>query len=80
MPENSEINQPQRDVTQDPSSVYCLHLSDHTGMKLVSTIFNGTSFNEWKRAMLLGLTAKNKKVFIDGSLATPTVGSSIYQA
>lgn len=49
-------------------------------MKLVSTVFNGTSFNEWKWAMLTGLTSKNKKSFINGTLAKPVVDSSTYQA
>lgn len=77
MPKVPEI---QRETTQDPSSVYYIHPSGYTRMKLVSTVFNGTNFNEWKGAMLLGLTTKNKKVFIDGALAKPAVDSPTYQA
>lgn len=59
------------ELTQDPSSVYFLHPSDNTGMKLVTTSFNGTRYGNWKRSMVIGLTAKNKMSFVDGTLAKP---------
>ncbi|XP_061342440.1 uncharacterized protein LOC133288645 [Gastrolobium bilobum] len=55
----------------DSSSSYYLHNSDHPGLLLVSTPLSGSNFNSWHRAILLALTAKNKLVFIDGTLLRP---------
>lgn len=59
------------ELTQDPTSVYYLHPSDHTRMKLVSVMFNGAGFANWKRFMIICLTAKNKMSFVDGTLSKP---------
>lgn len=68
------------DLTQDPSSVYYLHPSDHAGSKLVSTPFDGTGYSDWKRSMLISLTAKNKMSFVDGTLPQPSISSSTHKA
>lgn len=59
------------ELNQDPSSIYYLHPSDHTGMKLVYFIFTGSNFANWKRSMSIGLIAKNKMSFVDGTLTKP---------
>ena len=61
---------------QDPSSVYNLHSSDPASIKLVSVVFDGTCFSDWKRSMVISLDAKNKISFVDGSLPQPLDGSS----
>lgn len=63
------------DPTQNPSCVYYLHPSDSAGTKLVSSVFDGTSFSDWKRSMIISLDAKNKLSFVDGSLPQPEEGS-----
>jgi LTR polyprotein gag-polypeptide-like protein len=63
------------DPTQDPSSPYYLHPSESASTRLVSTVFDGTSFSDWKRSMVIGLNAKNKMCFVDGSLPMSTAGS-----
>lgn len=68
------------ELTQDPTSVYYLHPSDHTGMKLVSAMFNGTGFANWKRSMVIGLTAKNKMSFVDGTLTKPEITHADYKS
>ena len=68
--------QPIADPTQYPSSHYYLHPSDHASAKLVSIPFRGTSYAEWKRSMILGLTAKNKMCFVNGSLEKSSSDSS----
>lgn len=68
------------ELNQDPSSVYYLHPSDHTGMKLVSAVFNGTNFANWKRSMTIGLTAKNKMSFVDGTLNKPESNVESFKA
>lgn len=60
------------DSTQNPGSVYYLHPFDHSSLKLVSVPFDGTGFSTWKRSMIIGLSSKNKKSFIDGTLLKPS--------
>lgn len=56
---------------QDPTSVYFIHPSDSNTNQLVSVKFNETGFNNWKRSMMLSLSAKNKIEFVDGSITKP---------
>lgn len=37
-------------------------------MKLVSLKFDGTSYADWKRSLLISLTSNNKIVFVDGTI------------
>lgn len=41
--------------------------------QLVSIKFNGIGYANWKRIMLLSLSAKNKLAFIDGYAIKPAV-------
>lgn len=59
------------DQTKNPGSIYYLHPSDSESTKLVSIVFDGTCYNDWKRSMIIGLDAKNKMFFGDGSLPKP---------
>ncbi|CAO2827721.1 unnamed protein product [Amaranthus hypochondriacus] len=63
------------DPTQDPDSVYFLHPSDSASNKLVSIVFDGSCYSDWKRSMTISLDAKNKLSFVDGSLPQPADGS-----
>ena len=36
---------------EDLAKAYFLHPSDHPGLLLVSTVFDGNGFGSWKRAM-----------------------------
>ena len=64
------------DPTQNPGSVYFLHPSDSASIKLVSTVFDGSSYSDWKRSTTISLDAKNKLYFVDGSLPKPVDSSS----
>lgn len=68
------------DSTQNPSSIYYLHPSDHAGSKLVSIPFDGTGYSDWKRSMLISLTAKSKMSFVDGTLPEPSSSSPDHKA
>lgn len=68
------------DLTQNPSSSYYLHPSDHDGSKLVSTPFDDTGYSDWLRSMIISLTAKNKMPFVDGTLPQPSSDSSDFKA
>ncbi|XP_074346325.1 uncharacterized protein LOC141685098 [Apium graveolens] len=59
----------------DPSSVYYIHSSDASSIQLVSVKFDGNGFNNWKRSMLLVLSAKNKIGFVDGTIEAPNKAS-----
>lgn len=72
-----------RNVTQnsqDPTSVYYIHPSDANTTRLVSIKFNGNGFSNWKRSMLLSLSAKNKIGFVDGSVVKPGSGATDFKA
>ncbi|CAO2815585.1 unnamed protein product [Amaranthus hypochondriacus] len=60
------------DPTQNPASVYYLHPSDHASTKLVSNVFDGSGYGDWKRSVIIGLTSKNKMSFVDNTLPKPS--------
>ncbi|XP_074356427.1 uncharacterized protein LOC141696140 [Apium graveolens] len=73
----NQVNQ----INQDPSSIYYIHPSDSCTNQLVSVKFNGEGFNNWKRSMMLTLSAKNKLGFVNGTISIPEdVSSDEYKA
>lgn len=58
-------------ANQDTSSVFYIHPSDANTTQLVSVKFNGTGYSNWKRSMMLSLSAENKIGFIDGTIMKP---------
>lgn len=58
--------------TNDPSSPYYIHHSDHPGLVLVSKPLTGENYGTWSRSMSIALSAKNKTGFIDGSIQKPS--------
>lgn len=67
-------------TNQDPSSIYYIHPSDSSTNQLVSVKFNGEGFNNWKRSMMLTLSAKNKLGFVNGTISPPDSTSPEYTA
>lgn len=63
------------DSSQNPTSPYYIHPSDNPGMK-----FDGHSYNDWKRSMMISLSAKNKMGFVDGTIEKPTATDGNYKA
>lgn len=59
------------DPTTNQSSDYFLHTTD-SGQKIITKVFNGVGFNDWKRAMDIALSGKNKLGFEDGSVKRST--------
>ncbi|XP_074352808.1 uncharacterized protein LOC141691959 [Apium graveolens] len=80
MVENNENQIPVIDQSQNPTSPYYLHPSDNLGMKLVNIKFDGTGYGDWKRSMLISLSAKNKTGFVDGTIAKPLIADPNYNA
>ena len=70
------------DATQNPCSVFYLHPSDNTFIKLVShpLPYGGNVYSDWKRNIIIGLTSKHKMAFVDGCLTKPALNSSNYKA
>jgi hypothetical protein len=48
-----------------------LHNSDHTGIVVVSKSPDEHSYGQWSCAMYIGLSAKNKIGFINGTIMKP---------
>lgn len=59
-----------------------LHLqsSDSPGMKLINDVFDGTGFSNWKRSVLIALSARNKVCFVDGSFPKPDLTASTFKS
>ena len=51
--------------------MYFLHPTDF-GQKMITKVFNGMGFKDWKRAMVIALSGKNKLGFADGSVKRST--------
>ncbi|XP_043692980.1 uncharacterized protein LOC122643423 [Telopea speciosissima] len=54
------------------SSPYYLHPSAQPGAALITPTLNGDNYPTWHRSMLMALEAKNKIVFVNGTLTKPT--------
>ncbi|XP_070679241.1 uncharacterized protein [Malus domestica] len=67
MTDPTQITKPDEEFS-DP---YTIHHSDHTGLILVSKTLDGNNYGQWSRAMCMGLSAKNKIGFIDGTIKAP---------
>ena len=61
---------------QDPTSIFYIHPSDTNVNQVVTVKFNGTSYNDWKRSMMIMLSTKNKLRFIDDKFDIPVSGSA----
>ncbi|XP_074293703.1 uncharacterized protein LOC141620837 [Silene latifolia] len=62
--------------TIDVNDPHYIHLSDAPGGKFVANVFEGTGYGEWRRSMLIALSAKNKLGFIDGSIPKPAANAA----
>ena len=67
------------DPTSKQSSVYFLHPTD-SGQKIITKIFNGVGFKDWKRAMEIVLSGKNKLGFVDGTAKRSTSSTMLVKA
>ncbi|XP_059315467.1 uncharacterized protein LOC132066099 [Lycium ferocissimum] len=73
-----EIVPSKDDATKiDISHPYFLSPSDSPGMSLINTIFDGSSYGNCKRGILISLSAKNKLGFINGTCKIPEKESNL---
>nr|GEX23057.1 hypothetical protein [Tanacetum cinerariifolium] len=68
------VTQPQIVVNNVNNPLYIVN-SDHPGMVLTNTSFNGTNFHGWSRNFKMALETKLKLRFIDGFCNRPSVDS-----
>lgn len=55
------------EITFHPFYPYYLSHYDNSGLMLVAKQFDGTCFGAWRRGIIIALSAKKKKGFINGS-------------
>ncbi|XP_056688844.1 uncharacterized protein [Spinacia oleracea] len=67
------------DSSLNPNSAYYLSNNDLNTSKLVNIVFDGKCFNDWKRSMMIALSARNKLCFVDGTLDQPTTNSENFR-
>ncbi|XP_060200717.1 uncharacterized protein LOC132628984 [Lycium barbarum] len=71
-------------IEKTPSDVvpinhpYYLNASDSPGMNLLNVSFDGTSYGNWKRGILISLSAKNKLCFINDKSEIPKEDSTLF--
>ncbi|XP_021862985.2 uncharacterized protein [Spinacia oleracea] len=67
------------DSSLNPNSAYYLSNNDLNTSKLVNLVFDGKCFNDWKRSMMIALSARNKLCFVDGTLDQPAANSQDFR-
>ena len=64
-------------VQIEPTDPLFLHPSDHPGQALVTDIFAGDDYENWRRSVQIALSAKYKISIIDGSYEKPEAKSPL---
>ena len=62
----------------EPTDPLYIHPSDNPRIPLVSNAFNGENFDNWKRSVVIALSAKHKLALIDGHCPNPGSASPLY--
>ncbi|XP_019252910.1 PREDICTED: uncharacterized protein LOC109231728 [Nicotiana attenuata] len=62
----------------DGAHTYFLNSSDSPGMNLINVSFDGTSYGNWRRGVLISLSAKNKLGFNNGTCQKPIEDSPLF--
>ncbi|KAH0683595.1 hypothetical protein KY290_022218 [Solanum tuberosum] len=58
---------------------YFLTPSDSPGMNLININFDGTTYGNWRRGVLISLSAKNKLGFINGTCKKPEDDAPLFE-
>ncbi|XP_019254985.1 PREDICTED: uncharacterized protein LOC109233555 [Nicotiana attenuata] len=69
----------QNQVVVDTSHPLYLSPSDNPGINLVFTLFDGTGYADWRKSMLISLSAKNKLGLINGRYSKPRNDSPYFE-
>lgn len=76
---NQSNNSNNLDPMLKSASAYFFHSTD-VSQKLVSEVFNGSSYGDWECVITIALSAKSKLTFVDGNLNKPGPNSPNYKA
>lgn len=63
--------------TLDSHHPYYLHLSDITGMQIITVTLTESNYSQWQCSMEIMLSSKLKLGFVDGSYAKPLSNSPL---
>lgn len=66
-------------IVVESSHPLYLSPSDNPGTNLVFTLFDGTGYADWRKSMLISLSAKNKVGLINGRLLKPRDDSPYFE-
>ena len=61
----------------EPTGPLYIHPSDNPKLPLVANLFNGEGFDNWKRSVMIALSAKHKIALIDGTSMCPSTTSRL---
>ena len=62
----------------EPTDPLFVHPSDNPAQPLVANTFNGENYDNWKRSVIIALSARHKLAFIDGSCTRPEPRSPLF--
>lgn len=62
----------------DGAHPYFLNSSDSPGMNRINVNFDGTSYENWRKGVLISLSAKNKLGFINGTCQKSVEDSPLF--
>lgn len=80
-PEDSPPDSPTSSFN-DHNSIYSpffITSGDNSGVAIISEVLDGTNYDNWSIAMTIALDAKNKLVFINGSIVRPSESDNIFR-
>uniref|UniRef100_A0A803NRL8 RNase H type-1 domain-containing protein n=1 Tax=Cannabis sativa TaxID=3483 RepID=A0A803NRL8_CANSA len=73
-----DIAPPHRPVHEDSSSPYFLNSGDNPGLTLVTPLLSDKNFQSWRRDFELSVGARNKTVFLKGTLPQPPINNPLH--
>lgn len=76
----TQINTPRLPPNSDPTSIYYIHPSENSITSLSSIRFNGSGYADWKRSVMIALSARNKIGFVTGKYPEPSIDSDEHSA
>ena len=57
----------------EPTNPLFVHLFDNPSQSLVSVIFNGDNFDNWRSSVIIALFERHKLAFVDGSCSLSVI-------
>lgn len=64
--------------SENPNSPFFLHHSDNANTVVISPPLTDSNYLSWNRSFTLAISIKNKLGFLDGTIPTPDLSSTLY--